>query len=126
MVGEPLTEDVPESVDFDEAVPERLAVIDDVDVLDELPVLDGDVVAVADLEAELVEVVAAEAVILIDAVEDSDGRAEPVSVRVNAPVAVSERVPLAVAEAERVPIDVAERLTGADRVEVGLLVMVAT
>lgn len=96
------------------------------DVLDELPVLDGDVVAVADLEAELVDVVAPEAVILVEPVDVDDGRAEPVSVRVNTPVAVSENVPLAVAEVERVPIDVAERLTGADRVEVGLLVMVAT
>ena len=126
MVGDPLTEDVPEGVDFDEADSVLVLVVDDVDVLDELPVLDGDVVAVADLEAELVDVVAAEAVILVDPVDVGDGRAEPVSVRVNAPVAVSENVPLAVAEAERVPIDVAERLTGADRVEVGLLVIVAT
>lgn len=46
--------------------------------------------------------------------------------RVNTLDAVSDTVPLEVAEVERVPTDVAERLTGADRVEVGLVVSVAT
>lgn len=125
MVGEELTEDVPDKVCLDDTELVRVLLIVSVDVLDELSVLEGDVVDVADLEEELVVVSLEEAVILMEAVEDKEGLEEAVSVRVPTLEAVSEMLPFAVAEAERVPTEVAERLAGAERVEVGLLVIVA-
>ena len=126
MVGDVLTDEVPEDVSLEDAELVRVLVMVDVVVLLVLPVEEAEDVAVADFEEELVLVSLEEAVILMEAVDDKDGLEEDVSVRVPTLEAVSEIVPFAVAEADRVPTEVAERLTGADRVDVGLVVIVAS